>query len=261
MAARDGAARQCGDRSRRRHHADRAQGRGPAQGGRPRAHRHRRRRRVWRSVPARPRPRARRPAQGIRVGKRRRARFTASARYPKPRRKTHGKASTHRDCGGGSVTRPPNSTSRRSISWRCAAPSPTRRRQVLRRVPERRHPQHGDPALRLGPGPRPRLPRHPSFRRAGRRRGRHVEKLEALGAKCFARRPEGQQGFYETKFHGPDKVLFDITDHPWRGSAPLGAGEAAPKAADAREGDTIARPGGAAAAPVHSGEIAGGRRP
>ena len=32
------------------------------------------------------------------------------------------------------------------------------------------------------------------------------EKLEKLGAHCFARRPEKQQGFYETKFHGPDKV-------------------------------------------------------
>ena len=38
-----------------------------------------------------------------------------------------------------------------------------------------------------------------------------ADKLEKLGAKCFARRPEGQKGFYETKFHGPDKVIFDIT--------------------------------------------------
>ena len=48
-----------------------------------------------------------------------------------------------------------------------------------------------------------------------------ADKLEKLGAKCFARRPEGHKGFYETKFHGPDKVTFDIADHPWRGSAPL----------------------------------------
>jgi len=54
-----------------------------------------------------------------------------------------------------------------------------------------------------------------------------ADKLESLGAKCFGRRPEGQQGFYETKFHGPDKVLFDITDHPWGGSAPLDADAAA----------------------------------
>jgi catechol 2,3-dioxygenase-like lactoylglutathione lyase family enzyme len=50
-----------------------------------------------------------------------------------------------------------------------------------------------------------------------------TDKLEQLGAKCVAKRPEGKQGFYETKFHGPDKVLFDITDHPWNGAAPLDA--------------------------------------
>ncbi len=58
---------------------------------------------------------------------------------------------------------------------------------------------------------------------------RAADKLEALGAQCFARRPEGQKGFYETKFHGPDKVVFDITDHPWLGSAPLDEAAAAKK--------------------------------
>ena len=48
-----------------------------------------------------------------------------------------------------------------------------------------------------------------------------TDRLEQLGAKCVAKRPEGKQGFYETKFHGPDKVLFDITDHPWKCAAPL----------------------------------------
>ena len=57
-----------------------------------------------------------------------------------------------------------------------------------------------------------------------------IRKLESLGAKCFARRPESQKGFYETKFHGPDKVVFDITDHPWLGAAPLDADTAAEKA-------------------------------
>jgi catechol 2,3-dioxygenase-like lactoylglutathione lyase family enzyme len=51
----------------------------------------------------------------------------------------------------------------------------------------------------------------------------YVEKLEKLGATCFARRPENAKGFYETKFHGPDKIVFDITDHPWKGAAPLDA--------------------------------------
>jgi catechol 2,3-dioxygenase-like lactoylglutathione lyase family enzyme len=53
----------------------------------------------------------------------------------------------------------------------------------------------------------------------------YTEKLEKLGAECFARRPEKHKGFYETKFHGPDNVTFDITDHPWRGSAPLEDGK------------------------------------
>jgi catechol 2,3-dioxygenase-like lactoylglutathione lyase family enzyme len=48
-----------------------------------------------------------------------------------------------------------------------------------------------------------------------------VAQLEQLGATCFAKRPEGKEGFYETKFHGPDKVVFDITDQPWKGAAPL----------------------------------------
>jgi catechol 2,3-dioxygenase-like lactoylglutathione lyase family enzyme len=46
-------------------------------------------------------------------------------------------------------------------------------------------------------------------------------KIEKLGAECFAKRPEKVKGFFETKFHGPDRVTFDITDHPWRGAAPL----------------------------------------
>jgi catechol 2,3-dioxygenase-like lactoylglutathione lyase family enzyme len=48
-----------------------------------------------------------------------------------------------------------------------------------------------------------------------------TDKLEKLGAKCFARRPPDVKTFYETKFHGPDRVVFDITDHPWKGAAPL----------------------------------------
>jgi catechol 2,3-dioxygenase-like lactoylglutathione lyase family enzyme len=55
----------------------------------------------------------------------------------------------------------------------------------------------------------------------------YIEKLEKLGADCFARRPESAKGFYETKFHGPDGIVFDIADHPWRGAAPLDAERAA----------------------------------
>ncbi len=53
----------------------------------------------------------------------------------------------------------------------------------------------------------------------------YADKCEELGAKCFARKPEKQMGFYETKFYGPDKVIFDICDHPWRGAAALGEAE------------------------------------
>ena len=56
----------------------------------------------------------------------------------------------------------------------------------------------------------------------------YIEKLEKLGAECFARRPPEVKSFYETKFHGPDRVVFDITDHPWRGAAPLDAAGADP---------------------------------
>lgn len=53
----------------------------------------------------------------------------------------------------------------------------------------------------------------------------YVEKLERLGAECFARRPPEVKSFYETKFRGPDQVVFDITDHPWRGAASLDESE------------------------------------
>ena len=61
----------------------------------------------------------------------------------------------------------------------------------------------------------------------------YIEELEKLGAECFARRPPEVKSFYETKFHGPDRVVFDITDHPWRGAAPLDAAgaEASPPSA------------------------------
>jgi catechol 2,3-dioxygenase-like lactoylglutathione lyase family enzyme len=49
----------------------------------------------------------------------------------------------------------------------------------------------------------------------------YTKRIEALGAVCFAKRPDKMKGFFETKFHGPDRVTFDIADHPWRGAAPL----------------------------------------
>ena len=43
-------------------------------------------------------------------------------------------------------------------------------------------------------------------------------KVEALGGDCFRPAPPpGHTGFCETKFHGPDGVVFDISEHPWPG--------------------------------------------
>lgn len=42
--------------------------------------------------------------------------------------------------------------------------------------------------------------------------------VESLGGDCFRHTPPpGHTGFYETKFHGPDGVVFDISEHPWPG--------------------------------------------
>ena len=48
-----------------------------------------------------------------------------------------------------------------------------------------------------------------------------TKKIEALGGECFMKKPEGAvMSFFETKFVGPDGVVFDITDHPWVGNPP-----------------------------------------
>ena len=48
------------------------------------------------------------------------------------------------------------------------------------------------------------------------------EELERLGAVCFQQRPSADKSmFFETKFVGPDDVVFDISEHPW----PLGSKE------------------------------------
>jgi catechol 2,3-dioxygenase-like lactoylglutathione lyase family enzyme len=56
---------------------------------------------------------------------------------------------------------------------------------------------------------------------------RHVE---ALGGDCFRHTPPpGHTGFYETKFHGPDGVVFDISEHPWPGLSAEDKGKAKAK--------------------------------
>lgn len=47
------------------------------------------------------------------------------------------------------------------------------------------------------------------------------KKVEALGAECVMARPKDAEGFFEVKYRGPDGVVFDLLDEPWKGSAPL----------------------------------------
>ena len=55
--------------------------------------------------------------------------------------------------------------------------------------------------------------------------------VEALGGDCFRHTPPpGHTGFYETKFHGPDGVVFDISEHPWPGLSAEDKGKAKVKA-------------------------------
>ena len=47
-------------------------------------------------------------------------------------------------------------------------------------------------------------------------------KLKAVGADCFRETPPpGHTGFSETKFRGPDGVVFDVSEHPWPGTPAL----------------------------------------
>ena len=49
----------------------------------------------------------------------------------------------------------------------------------------------------------------------------YMEKMEAMGAPCFMKAEPGMGDvFFETKFRGPDGVVFDCSEHPWAGAAP-----------------------------------------
>ena len=51
-------------------------------------------------------------------------------------------------------------------------------------------------------------------------------KLEALGSPLIAGKDAIPPGaHFEIKFRGPDNVVFDISDRPWPGSAPVEPGE------------------------------------
>lgn len=53
-----------------------------------------------------------------------------------------------------------------------------------------------------------------------------IAKLEELGAPCFMKQePGAKASFFETKFRGPDGVVFDVSEHAWIGAAPTHMGE------------------------------------
>ena len=50
--------------------------------------------------------------------------------------------------------------------------------------------------------------------------------LESLGGKHYIDRTQdhgANAGYFEKKFYGPERVLFDIAEHPWAGCEPLPA--------------------------------------
>ena len=55
--------------------------------------------------------------------------------------------------------------------------------------------------------------------------GEFSQRLEALGAEYYIDRnqQEPNAGYFEKKFYGPERVLFDIAEHAWAGAEPLPA--------------------------------------
>ena len=51
------------------------------------------------------------------------------------------------------------------------------------------------------------------------------KRLESLGAEHYFDRNQvdPQAGYFEKKFYGPERVLFDIAEHAWAGAEPLSA--------------------------------------
>ncbi|MBV9860560.1 MAG: VOC family protein [Alphaproteobacteria bacterium] len=54
-----------------------------------------------------------------------------------------------------------------------------------------------------------------------------TKKLESLGAEHYIDRVQQQESqggnYFEKKFYGPERVLFDIAEHGWAGAEPLPA--------------------------------------
>lgn len=54
----------------------------------------------------------------------------------------------------------------------------------------------------------------------------YMKTCEELGAPCFMKQdPNASNSFFETKFRGPDGVVFDLSEHCWVGAEPLPAAE------------------------------------
>ena len=47
------------------------------------------------------------------------------------------------------------------------------------------------------------------------------KKLEAMGAPCILDEPQSPTSFFEVKHRGPDGVVIDTTEHPWKGCGAL----------------------------------------
>ncbi len=53
-----------------------------------------------------------------------------------------------------------------------------------------------------------------------------INKLDKLGVPCILKQdPDAKEQFYETKFKGPDDVVFDVSEHAWIGAASAEEGE------------------------------------
>src|ERR1044071_6762022 len=64
----------------------------------------------------------------------------------------------------------------------------------------------------------------------------YMKKLEEMGAPCFMKQdPNAKMSFFETKFRGPDGVVFDVSEHPWVGAAPENVEEVKLKVAEPAE--------------------------
>ena len=50
-----------------------------------------------------------------------------------------------------------------------------------------------------------------------------TKRLDGLGAEHYIDQGHGgnQAGYFEKKFYGPERVLFDIAEHGWAGAEPL----------------------------------------